>query len=36
MISEKVSAMMPAAMEKHPMTVDYSAIKLGNVEFSAG
>ena len=36
LITEKVSALMPAAMEKYPMTVDYSAIKLGLVEFTAG
>ena len=29
LLSEKVSAALPAAKEKHPMTVDYSAIKLG-------
>lgn len=36
LITETLSALMPAAMEKYPMTVDYSAIKLGLVEFTAG
>jgi len=36
LISEKLSAAIPAAMEKFPMTVDYSAIKLGLVEFVSG
>ena len=36
MINDVVSAIMPAAMEKHPMTVDYSAIKLSVVEFTSG
>lgn len=36
LISEKLSAQIPAAMEKFPMTVDYSAIKLGLVEFVSG
>ena len=34
LISSEVSAVMPEAMEKHPMEVDYGAIKLGLVEFS--
>ncbi len=29
LLSEKTSAVVPAAVEKHPMEVDYSAIKLG-------
>ena len=29
LLSEKISAVLPAAKEKNPMTVDYSAIKLG-------
>ena len=36
MINDVVSAIMPAAMENHPMTVDYSAIKLSVVEFTSG
>ena len=36
MINDVVSAIMPAAMEKYPMTVDYSAIKLSIVEFTSG
>ena len=36
MINDVISAVMPAAMEKYPMTVDYSAIKLGTVEFTSG
>jgi len=36
MINDVVSAVMPAAMEKYPMTVDYSAIKLSVVEFTSG
>ena len=29
LLSEKISAVLPGAKEKNPMTVDYSAIKLG-------
>ena len=36
MMNDAVSAKLPEAMEKYPMTVDYSAIKLGLVEFTAG
>ena len=36
LIAEKVDAAIPAAMEKFPMTVEYSAIKLGLVEFVSG
>jgi len=36
MISDQVSAILPAAMEQYPMNVDYSAIKLSVVEFTAG
>ena len=36
MISEVVSALMPAAMEKYPMTVDYAAIKLGQMDLVSG
>lgn len=36
MISDAISAEIPAAMESYPMTVDYSAIKLGVVEFVSG
>ena len=31
LISERASTLIPAAMEKHPATIDYSAIKLGLV-----
>lgn len=36
MISDQVSAILPAAMETYPMTVDYNAIKLSVVEFTSG
>ena len=36
LLNEKVAAVVPAAMEEHPMTVDYSAIMLGKVEFANG
>ena len=36
MINDVVSAIMPAAMEKYPMSVDYSVIKLSVVEFTSG
>ena len=32
----KVAAAVPAAMEKYPMTVDYSLIKLGTVDLANG
>lgn len=35
LINDKVSAAVPAAMEHHPMTVDYSTIMLGNVDLTA-
>ena len=34
-ISEKVSALVPAALEKYPAEVDYSVIKLGFVDLNA-
>lgn len=34
MIAAEVSAVLPAAVEKHPMDVDYSAIKLGFVDLA--
>ena len=34
LISSEMSSALPDAMEKHPMDVDYSAIKLGLVEFN--
>lgn len=34
LLNDALSAVVPAAMEHFPMTVDYSAIKLGLVEFS--
>ena len=36
MINEELSAVMPAAMEKYPMTVDYAAIKLGQLDLVGG
>ena len=36
MVAEQMDAKIPAAMEKFPMTVDYSAIKLGQVDFVNG
>lgn len=35
LISETISTVLPAAKETYPMTVDYSAVKLGVVDFSA-
>ena len=35
MINDAVTVVLPAAKESYPMTVDYSAIKLGVVEFAA-
>lgn len=32
LLSDKISAEVPAAMEKYPMVVDFSAIKLGQME----
>jgi len=34
LLSETISAVLPAAKEAYPMTVDYSAIKLGVADFS--
>ncbi len=34
-ISDKASAVVPAAMEKHPIEVDYSAIALGFIDLNA-
>ena len=36
MISDAVSAAIPAAMEHYPMNVDYSAIKLGQMSLTNG
>lgn len=36
LIAYKQDAVIPASMEKFPMTVDYSAVKLGLVEFVNG
>ena len=34
LINERASALIPAAMEKHPATIDYSTIKLGLVDLT--
>lgn len=34
LLSDRASALIPAAMEKHPATVDYSAIKLALVDLA--
>lgn len=36
MLSDAISAAIPAAMEKYPLTVDYSTIKLGQADLVSG